>query len=67
VWLANGSKDFSASIVDSFICAEIPNVNIDPLKGGPGVSGRVLPPVTGRSQVRVAVSSHYTCEGKACH
>jgi len=31
VWLANGSKDFSASIVDSFICAEIPDVNIDPL------------------------------------
>jgi hypothetical protein len=31
VWLANGSKDLSASIVDSFICAEIPDVNIDPL------------------------------------
>lgn len=31
VWLANGSKDFSASIVDSFIRAEIPDVNIDPL------------------------------------
>ncbi|XP_066376164.1 mitotic checkpoint protein BUB3.1-like isoform X3 [Miscanthus floridulus] len=30
------------------------------LKGGPGVSGRVLPPVTGRSWVRVAVSSHCT-------
>ena len=36
-------------------------------KGGPGASGRVLPPVTGRSQVRVAVSSHCTGEGKACH
>jgi hypothetical protein len=31
VWLANGSKDFSASIVDSFIRAEIPEVNINPL------------------------------------
>jgi hypothetical protein len=38
-----------------------------PKKGGPGASGRVLPPVTGRSRVRVAVSSHYTGEGKACH
>jgi len=37
------------------------------LKGGPGASGRVLPPVTGRSRVRVAVSSHCTGEGKACH
>jgi len=37
------------------------------LKGGPGASGRGLPPVTGRSRVRVAVSSHCTCEGKACH
>ena len=36
-------------------------------KGGPGASGRVLPPVTGRSWVRVVVSSHYTGEGKACH
>ena len=36
-------------------------------KGGPGASGRVLPPVTGRSLVRVAVSSHCTGEGKACH
>ena len=38
-----------------------------PLKGGPGASGRVLPPVTGRSRVRVAVSSHCIGEGKACH
>ena len=37
------------------------------LKGGPGVSGRVLSPVTGRSRVQVAVSSHCTGEGKACH
>ena len=37
------------------------------LKGGPGASGRVLPPVTGRSRVRVAVSSHCTGDGKACH
>jgi hypothetical protein len=37
------------------------------LKGGPGASSRVLPPVTGRSWVRVAVSSHCTGEGKACH
>ena len=36
-------------------------------KGGPGASGKVLPPVTGRSQVRVTVSSHCTGEGKACH
>ena len=36
-------------------------------KGGPGASGRVLPPVTGRSRVRVAVSSHCIGEGKACH
>ena len=36
-------------------------------KGGPGASGRVLPPVTGRSRVRVVVSSHCTGEGKACH
>ena len=34
---------------------------------GPGESGRVLPPVTGRSRVRVAVSSHCTGEVKACH
>jgi len=37
------------------------------MKGGPGASGRVLPPVTGRSRVRVAVSLHCTSEGKACH
>ena len=36
-------------------------------KGGPGASGRVLPPVTGRFRVRVAVSLHCTGEGKACH
>ena len=36
-------------------------------KGGSGASGRVLSPVTGRSRVRVAVSSHCTGEGKACH
>jgi len=36
-------------------------------KGGPGASGRVLPLVTGWSRVRVAVSSHCTGEGKACH
>ncbi|XP_066322460.1 ATP synthase subunit O, mitochondrial-like isoform X2 [Miscanthus floridulus] len=35
--------------------------------GGPGASGRVLPPVTGRSWVRVVVFSHCTGEGKACH
>ena len=34
------------------------------LKGGPGASGRVLPPVTGGSRVRVAVSSHCTGEGR---
>ena len=37
------------------------------MKGGPGASGRVLPPLTGRSRVQVAVSSHCTGEGKACH
>ena len=36
-------------------------------KGGPGANGRVLLPVTGRSQVRVMVFSHCTGEGKACH
>jgi hypothetical protein len=36
-------------------------------KGGPGASGRVLPPVTGRSRVRGAVSSHCLSEGKARH
>ena len=36
-------------------------------KGGPSASGRDLPPVTGRSRVRVAVSPHCTGEGKACH
>jgi len=39
----------------------------DKVKGGPGASGRVLPPMTGRSRVRVAVSSHCIGEGKACH
>ena len=37
------------------------------VKGGPGASGRVLSSVTRRSRVRVAVSSHCTGEGKACH
>jgi len=36
-------------------------------KGGPGASGGVLPPVTGRSRVRVVVSLYCTGEGKACH
>ena len=36
-------------------------------KGGPGASGRVLPPVTRRSRVRVAVSSYCTGEGKIWH
>ena len=30
-------------------------------------ASRVLPPVTSRSRVRVAVSPHCTGEGKACH
>ncbi|RLM91183.1 putative beta-1,3-galactosyltransferase 16 [Panicum miliaceum] len=34
-------------------------------KGGPGASGRVLPPMTGRSRVRIAVSSHWTGEVSA--
>ena len=33
----------------------------------PGASGRVLTPATGRSRVRVAVSSHCTGEGKTRH
>ena len=37
-----------------------PNPPYSNKKGGPGASGRVLPPVTGRSRVRVAVSSHCT-------
>jgi len=32
-----------------------------------GEQSGVLPPLTGRSRVRVAVSSHCTGEGKACH
>jgi len=36
------------------------------LKDGPGATGRVLPSVTGRSWVRVAVSLHCTGEGKTC-
>jgi len=35
------------------------------LKDGSGVSGRVIPPVIGRSWLRVAVS-YCTGEGKAC-
>ena len=31
VWLADGNKEFSASIVDRFICAEIPDIAADPL------------------------------------
>ncbi|WVZ88743.1 hypothetical protein U9M48_035226 [Paspalum notatum var. saurae] len=31
VWLADGNKEFSASVVDDFICAEIPDVSTDPL------------------------------------
>jgi hypothetical protein len=31
VWLDAGAKEFDASVVDNFICAEIPNVNTDPL------------------------------------
>ena len=36
-------------------------------KGGSGTSSRVLSPVTGRSRVRVVVSTYCTGEGKACH
>jgi len=36
-------------------------------KSRPGASGRVLPPMTERSRVRVVVSSHCTGKGKACH
>jgi hypothetical protein len=31
MWLADGNKEFSASIVDKFICAEIPDIVADPL------------------------------------
>jgi hypothetical protein len=31
MWLAAGAKEFDASIVDNFICVEIPDVNTDPL------------------------------------
>ena len=31
VWLAAGAKEFDASVVDNFICVEIPDVNTDPL------------------------------------
>jgi len=31
VWLAEPNSEFSASIIDGFICAEIPDINIDPL------------------------------------
>jgi hypothetical protein len=31
VWLADGNKEFRASIVDRFICAEIPDITADPL------------------------------------
>jgi len=53
---------FSLWLIEYFSC-----LVLHPLKGGPSASGRVLPPMTGRSQVRVAVSSHCTGEGKACH
>ena len=49
------------------IAGNIWHLHLKTMKGGPGASGRVLPPVTGRSRVRVAVSSHFTGEGKACH
>ena len=35
-----------------------------PVKGGFGVSSRVLPPVTARSRIQVVVSSHCTNEYK---
>jgi hypothetical protein len=31
VWLSNGNKEFNASTIDKTICAEIPDVNVDPL------------------------------------
>jgi hypothetical protein len=31
VWLAAGAKEIDVSVVDNFICAEIPDVNTDPL------------------------------------
>jgi len=51
----------------AFTLAKFQHGVIGSMKGGPGASGRVLPPVTGRSRVRVAVSSHCTGEGKACY
>ena len=51
----------------SLFCLFFLFLGVHILKGRPGASGRVLPPVTGRSGVRVTVSSHCTGEGKACH
>jgi hypothetical protein len=31
VWLAASGSEFSASTVDGFICAEIPDLSVDPL------------------------------------
>ena len=31
VWLADARSEFSSSTIDVFICAEIPDINIDPL------------------------------------
>jgi hypothetical protein len=31
VWLSDGNKEFNASTIDKIICAEIPDVNVDPL------------------------------------
>ena len=61
--------NYGVQEVEVFIVFILPLLILKPImvKGGPGASGRVLPPVTGRSWVRVAVSSHCTGEGKACH
>jgi hypothetical protein len=34
VWLAASNSEFVASTIDKFICAEIPDVNVDPLGYG---------------------------------
>ena len=69
-WVHWVSFELSTQVISWSVLSSRP-INHDYLdwsvKGGPGASGRVLPPVTGRSRVRVAVSSHCTGEGKACH
>jgi len=63
-WLIQKS---AYSILLAYLTINFSDYMISEYCGGPGASGRVLPPVIGRSRVRVAVFSHCTGEGKACH